>query len=128
MASVALPRPPEIEAQAQAAAPITGGGAGSNVVSILSGRPGQAPAQGDVLGQFQNKIFELRDWMVDTMRILEVLHPPTQAVLVPVSKVGQVLEQVHADLTERMQRNTPALPAPDGMPGPDALPRPVSAA
>lgn len=105
--------PPEIRAQQQPKPPQPG-----LFMQAGMAQAGQGPGAADAVGQLEQKIGELEKWAQDTMLLIEQVHKPAGALLVPIAQAGNALKAEIGKLRQRTQGAGPATPAgPAGAPG-----------
>lgn len=106
--------PPEIRDQ-QGGAP-QGGPEQPPVISQVGQAMNQQQGQpgGDPVALLEQKIQELEKWAGDTMLLVEQVHKPASALLVPIAKAGLALKQ---EIQKIKQRKTAGSPQPGQAPG-----------
>jgi hypothetical protein len=95
--------PPEVRAQQPQ--PQQGGPVFTQGQNLQAGGPG------DPTVMLEQKIGELEKWASDMMMIVDQVHKPLSALLVPIAQAGKALRQEVTKLKEQKGQGGPAAPA-----------------
>lgn len=113
--------PPEIRAQGQAPQ----GPAAFMQAGQAAQGPG-APIGGDPIALLEQKIVELERWTSDMASLVQTIHPPAGALLVPIAQAGKAFQAQIQQLRQRMGGSAAAqVSAPRPTPAEGAPVRPA---